>query len=49
MVVFPSGRAIAPRAGMEDWAPPSFEEIRMDAELTSYVAERDEPPVADEE
>ena len=34
---------------MEDWDTPSFEEIRMDAELTSYVAERDEVPVSDDE
>ena len=34
---------------MEDWDTPTFDEIRMDAELTSYVAERDDTPaVADE-
>ena len=34
---------------MEDWDAPSFEEIRMDAELTSYVAERDDTPAAADE
>jgi hypothetical protein len=26
-----------------DWEPPRFDEIRMDAELTSYVSDDDEP------
>jgi coenzyme PQQ precursor peptide PqqA len=34
---------------MEDWNTPTFDEIRMDAELTSYVAERDETPAAEDE
>jgi coenzyme PQQ precursor peptide PqqA len=32
-----------------DWEAPSFVEIRMDAELTSYVTEDDDAPIAREE
>jgi len=32
-----------------DWQAPSFVEIHMDAELTSYVTEDDDAPIAREE
>jgi hypothetical protein len=30
-----------------DWEPPTFDEIRMDAELTAYVAEADSGPASE--
>ena len=49
LVTLQAGRPIAPCAVMEEWDTPTFDEIRMDAELTSYVAERDELPAAEDE